>query len=86
MRQEFFLHIAQTRVSESLIRLWSVRLEVTKLALKLVANDLRSNRKAKVIAVINISDFFFIITVEITQIEMLIAKYTPLRGSGAVVF
>ena len=27
--------------------------------------------------------FFFIITVEIAQMEMLIAKYTPLCGSGA---
>ena len=44
--------------------------------------DRRSKAKTKVDAVINISGFF-IITVEIAQMEMLIAKYTPLCGSGA---
>ena len=38
--------------------------------------------RRKVDAVIDIS-VFFIITVEIAQMEMLIAKYTPLCGSGA---
>ena len=42
----------------------------------------RSKAKTKVDTVIDISGFFIII-VEIAQMEMLIAKYTPLCGSGA---
>ena len=43
----------------------------------------RSKVKTKVDAVIDISGFFFIITVEIAQMEMLIAKYTSSCSSGA---
>ena len=44
--------------------------------------DRRSKAKTKVDALIDILGFF-IITVEIAQMEMLIAKHTPLCGSGA---
>ena len=49
---------------------------------KINEQDRRLKAKTKVNAVIDISGFF-IITVEIAQMEMLIAKYTPLCGSGA---